>query len=336
MGTPKGKPEMFTGIEDSDSLIHYTSAAGLAGILRSQTLWASHYAYLNDQQEIHTAREVMVEVFAKSLHSLFAKIKVDGTVDGILVDISPSTDLRQLATKAAEKYISVIHTVMLKYLDPYILSFYLCSPDNNSSEYRNGSLRHWTSYGKSGGFAIEFGAKSIANACEQESNKFNHSGFHLIPVEYDLDLQKAERTPQVKEINECLRHISKSQILESQPDEEVVRSSLLPYTMIASGIKNRHFQDEREARIVVYRPSSSDTYPSDSKVHPVHFRDTGGLHTPYIELFKQEEPKLPVTRVLVGPHPENELRVKSLELMLAELGREEISIEVSNIPYIDR
>ena len=38
--------------EEHPELFHYTNAAGLAGIIKNQTLWATHYAYLNDSEEI--------------------------------------------------------------------------------------------------------------------------------------------------------------------------------------------------------------------------------------------------------------------------------------------
>jgi hypothetical protein len=43
-----------TAIDDDqlpDDLYHYTTAAGLHGILESNTLWGTHAAYLNDSQE---------------------------------------------------------------------------------------------------------------------------------------------------------------------------------------------------------------------------------------------------------------------------------------------
>jgi hypothetical protein len=35
-----------------DILYHYTNSAGLFGIIRSQSFWASHFEYLNDTKEI--------------------------------------------------------------------------------------------------------------------------------------------------------------------------------------------------------------------------------------------------------------------------------------------
>lgn len=33
-------------------LFHYTDAKGLTGIIENQSIWASHYEYLNDSEEI--------------------------------------------------------------------------------------------------------------------------------------------------------------------------------------------------------------------------------------------------------------------------------------------
>lgn len=38
--------------EEHPEFFHYTNAAGLSGIIQNQTLWATHYAYLNDSEEI--------------------------------------------------------------------------------------------------------------------------------------------------------------------------------------------------------------------------------------------------------------------------------------------
>ena len=39
---------------------HYTSRAGLEGILTTQTLFATHYRYLNDRSEIEHMRTALI------------------------------------------------------------------------------------------------------------------------------------------------------------------------------------------------------------------------------------------------------------------------------------
>ena len=59
-------------IEDDDlpeDLYHYTDAGGLHGILKSNTLWATHAAYLNDSQEfIYGTDLVRQELLAWARH----------------------------------------------------------------------------------------------------------------------------------------------------------------------------------------------------------------------------------------------------------------------------
>ena len=52
----------MTVFEEYPSLFHYTTSAGLDGILTSQTLWCTHYKYLNDSQEGVYAKDILREV----------------------------------------------------------------------------------------------------------------------------------------------------------------------------------------------------------------------------------------------------------------------------------
>ena len=45
--------------EKHPEVYHYTSAQGLQGILSSQTLFATHYDYLNDGSELRLLREAL-------------------------------------------------------------------------------------------------------------------------------------------------------------------------------------------------------------------------------------------------------------------------------------
>lgn len=45
-------------------LFHYTGWAGVEGILRTQSLWATHWRYLNDPTEPRTARDLLPKLIA--------------------------------------------------------------------------------------------------------------------------------------------------------------------------------------------------------------------------------------------------------------------------------
>jgi hypothetical protein len=60
------------------SVFHYTDAAGLLGILSSETLFATDYRYLNDSTEAALIRELLLPLFesevAEVTLSLFKRV----------------------------------------------------------------------------------------------------------------------------------------------------------------------------------------------------------------------------------------------------------------------
>lgn len=117
-----------------------------------------------------------------------------------------------------------------------------------------------------------------------------------------------------------------------------------PVTALSCLHKHRGFREEAEVRIVAI-PANSEVFEASQKAgdnrpkKPVHFVRKNGILVPYIELFGTEDSgskrKLPVTRVIVGPHPAKLNRQKAVALMLEQY---EINAEVtiSDIPYLGR
>ena len=62
-----------------------------------------------------------------------------------------------------------------------------------------------------------------------------------------------------------------------------------------------------------------------------------GLAVPYIDLFENisisSGKRLPITRIIVGPHPEKDKRRKAVEILLQQHGIE-APVSVSAIPYL--
>jgi hypothetical protein len=70
---------------------------------------------------------------------------------------------------------------------------------------------------------------------------------------------------------------------------------------------------------------------------PIKFRQQRGLLIPYIELFGPGRngpgDKLPICRILVGPHPDRAKRATAVKALVRELGLK-IPVELSAIPYL--
>ena len=54
-----------------DELYHYTGIHGLKGIVESQTLWATHYKYLNDAEEIRQFRDRLPDILRPVFKNIF-------------------------------------------------------------------------------------------------------------------------------------------------------------------------------------------------------------------------------------------------------------------------
>jgi Protein of unknown function (DUF2971) len=125
-------------------LYHYTTQAGLMGIIREKEIWATHTQHLNDRSEY-------LHALGMTSHALDRKIRreKDTTRKALLVD------MRQVIEGNESMNVAV------------------CS----FSEDRD-SLSQWRAYGSSAsGFAIGIAGKSLADAVNREQ-------FHLVQCLY--------------------------------------------------------------------------------------------------------------------------------------------------------
>ncbi len=106
-----------------------------------------------------------------------------------------------------------------------------------------------------------------------------------------------------------------------------------------SRYKHRGFREEKEVRIVAVPTWHSAEYLAGAKefgesLKPEKerkFRVGRGQLIPYIELFATLNARLPIERVIIGPHSEKEARASALRLMLRNT---DIKVTVSEIPFV--
>jgi hypothetical protein len=142
-------------------LYHYTTAAGLQGIITSQQLWATHIAYLNDFEEhvgffdrrLPKLLDQAARTFAATPAGIEA-IAALGSLENVLSDV-------QKLRETFRKFTVGFNT-------PYVSSFSnaltLLKPDD-------GLLSQWRGYGPDGGYAIVFDAKTMDQFLAEESSK---------------------------------------------------------------------------------------------------------------------------------------------------------------------
>jgi hypothetical protein len=325
-------------IEEHQRLYHYTTAIGLDGILKSQQLWATHISYLNDHEE-HTGffdRRLPL-LLKEPVQSALAEI--GNTIDGRKI-IDEEGGAEKVAADLIRDLSTNIRNSSLSFNQPYVASFCRELQGKTSG---NGLLSQWRGYGPDGGYAIVFDTLGFEKLLEDEARKFHYQLIHWGDVDYFDDGQDINAShPETREWEETLQGAIKQFILTQQPE------AFDPMHLALSQLSCRHkhigFSEESEVRIIAFPPnaellavarSSGDNRPTK----PIRFTPRGGLLVPYIALFEhsagEEQIKLPITKIIVGPHPEKLKRQKAVELLLEQL---EIPAEVvvSDIPYVGR
>lgn len=301
-------------------LYHYTNWDGLHGILKNQSLWATHCKFLNDYSEISLFKPNLI----KFLRPYFAGVITDnGSLDTF-----------------AEHYVEALYDLLGHEL--YIASF--CSEHNKEKEENeyvnnNGLLSQWRGYGKDGGFALVFSAQELDKILRLEADRFNTYSIlsHIIYSDDDEKFKSELSAPMhkiAKYILEAFRlnmeQIKKgTPIAENPPDFIQHTQEAFPdFVKCVSRYKHRGFKEENEVRIVVWPMplSSPDKQDKERKL-----RGKNGRVIPYIELFSSEDIKLSIERIIVGPHKEKEARASALRIMLRNTG---IDVTVSDIRYI--
>lgn len=134
-----------------DELFHYTGASGLTGIITTGTLWVTHAALLNDQEEYHI-------FFDKRLPALLRR-----AIDVAYASVKDRSDVKRTMKKAGgvqtykERTLSELIPMLADRTrgmnEPYVLSFCASTSERISA---HGLLSQWRGYGKDGGYAIAF------------------------------------------------------------------------------------------------------------------------------------------------------------------------------------
>ena len=203
----------------TEPLFHYTSLATFQEMLKSRTLWASHFRYLNDVTEFSYAIKVIAE-------KIEARIK-----DGEILRI------------AAKEIRDRLPSDLLK--GPYVISF---SENGDSlSQWRGYS---WRTAGVCIGFNGAYLSKQVNVMRENVPGNENVYGY-LVKCIYDREEQNAR-------INDLIDFLLKS-IEGKRIDDPTTGAhfgtfiSIVP--TIAPMFKDPAFREEKEWRIIIHSMS---------------------------------------------------------------------------------
>jgi hypothetical protein len=313
-------------------LHHYTSYAGLSGILESQTIWATHFFHLNDSSEVSLLRDPLTE--AARLRLLRALITRQRTSVSLRMFLRKRGGAPRVAEGDAD---SLVRTLYEKIFGgglavPFIASF--CSHVNDQSyERENGLLSQWRGYGKDGGFCIVFDTTAIVTILEAEFNAYNWTHLQIAPVHYAYDdIEVDTLFPELVERCEAfvVRTLDNKHPL-------VDEGGLAPFFMSACPLlKHQGFREEREVRIVAI-PADRQVLRSFVAQHPeydvserwktIHLRSDTNVQYVKLNDHRNKAP-LPIKRVIVGP---SQAQTENLERARGIVGG--ISVMRSATPF---
>lgn len=311
---------------DDDRIFHYTSASGLYGILETKCLWATHFRLLNDRKELVSAREALVTHTAERLHPRVAAWKVNGDLEPVDGETTKSASEFE-----ARKFVDRFYETSYEALgESYIFSGFCCNPGHSS--YRDGGLLHWATYGCKGGYALQINPHKLLSIIDQEEERIQGCSIALNKVVYSIDELRKKYAPELKVFSDIAVEFVEEMLLK-RPRVTDLYGAALPFQKITGALKDGFFSREEEARITVWRLVPRET---SLPYYHVEIRHRDGLSFPYIKLFSERlfSPMNPIEAIIIGPHPERELREVALKTYLRSAGLNEIDVRSSNAPYM--
>lgn len=325
-------------------LHHYTDWTGLAGIWRSQTLWATRFDQLNDRSEIIHFRSAITEALTKA----FAQQVRDWQRESFsrkrhIIKLGGAPEfVRKQAVGIVEALYSTSFTGSSNktpFAVPYITSFCAHGADEQYEKH-NGLLSQWRGYGGEERFALVFDAVALTNLVREEDSRFAHGLLAFERVTYN---QGIDFSSTYKEIIEYGKNILRTILEESNPDKAKSQfvSVILPFLMAACTLKHQGFREEREVRIIA-SPMTEEHFQRLSRATGGRLRTGRNLKTllsrqqnrksiNYVSLFDwQGNKRLPINRIIVGPHVDQDELVRRT----SQLVKDEAEVTRSQTPYI--
>jgi hypothetical protein len=327
-------------------LHHYTTYAGLKGIFESNTLWATHFADLNDTAELTILREPLISAVAARLSKLLSERQRNFSAPVTEFDMRLGQTLARpggadtVAYAASSDLVSTLYGMTFKdmaafpFAEPFIASFCSHAADQ-VYEKDNGLLSQWRGYGRDGGYCLVFDTAGLSDLLGKEFDAHYWIYMRMASVHYAVDGVSVEKLfPDL--LDRCAVFLSG--IIDGAmgpiPDD-----GFAPFVRGATLLKHQGFREEREVRIVAapgservlerVRAEHQAFIPAPIKI--VQMRGADGGTRRYLSLFDSLKVRLPIKRIIVGPsRRQSENYTRASELLGGKL-----PLRLSDTPFIE-
>lgn len=318
-------------------LMHYTTGTGLAGIVSSGALWATHASALNDSQEVtHFLDTRLIEIIRDEAIGALSELLKNPSV---AQEVEGAGGFDKVAEKQTNDVAQLLRESMLTFHQPYIFSL---SAITGARVRQSGLLSQWRGYGTDGGYAIIFDSSEFEELLRAESAQHYYQHMQWGDVYYYGLPDGSQRASQ--EIDDAERTLRAGiQELHRSPKPDSMEQAYEAMITLCCLYKHWGFHEEQEVRVIAIPPNEEVlrlAKQSGEVREPrrVSVMSRGGMLVPYLDLFGANNGpprKLPIKRVIVGPHPLSSIRSKTVELLLRSHGYD-TDVCVSDIPYLGR
>jgi len=316
-------------------LYHYTTWGGLKGILQKQSLWATNYKFLNDYSELVLFRDKLVSLIYPVVFEGYKQLIAHKPA--LKGKIQEKGSLGRIVQHDAEILIDSQYGALGNEI--YILSF--CGEPEKQSIADNGLLSQWRGYGAGGGAALVFDTEKLEEILAKEAINYEYGAVLIADLIYSDDEQKLkeELSDELKILADIAKqffnheNVSKGKEIDSS-------EGYIPFVSCISRYKHFGFSEEKEVRVVALPTLIDNEIIKLAKADGItlkpekvrKFRLINEQRVPYIELFDSADIKLPIIKIIIGPHRNKEAREAELLDLLSETN---IEIVCSEIPYAD-
>ena len=292
------------------NLYHYTTQAGLYGIIDSQSLWFTDIFYLNDATEFQYTFDLVHDAL-----DLLEKA----------CDLMSYKDADNIA------YMQIIRLLrnldMFEYLkkDHGVYVFSLSKKGNDLSQWRAYS-------GDGGGYCIEFDAEILKIARKLNLNQITCTYNRKKHKEKLKDIINATITKCLNstKYQEAINNFYKKDTTELTEEEtEIIFNVGIGFfadiLALAPKFKHERFCDEAEYRFYKYLKKEKGV--------PLRFRPGKTMLIPYQQIkIAETSAEMPIKRIIVGPTSHPDLSKKAVEDLLMAKSID-CDVKLSEVPY---
>lgn len=304
----------IAGLPDLPEVLYqYTDVQGLEGIFSNRSLWATHYAYLNDKAEVLYTARLAAEML--------------GVLGGAVGEMPSEPGLDPRRTLGL--FLDALRDRLVPFASPYVA----CFSDQGDL------LSQWRAYGRNGlGFAVGIDPKAILDPNRPPNGD---APFLFRKVVYD----RAEQEQVIRELFDTLSALllRKTRGLDEQSEafhrtlNEAVSAVQVGLGVLSPFYKHPAFSEEREWRLVHDGPPKHLTGEDGDEIvdhESYDVRIVGDRLVPYRTLSIGTATSHPFKEIVVGPRHDFESTRNALRLALLKWKvKDPIQITPSTAPY---